>query len=217
VPSFDPVASFEITAVEATLCGRLLRIPALPASEWLAQLMRTSDALALMALLEDDPTDELFADGLATAADVRVSLEGMLEVAAGCKPWTAFCLAAVAREHWQYIGGELVRSGVRLAEISLGAALVAVYTTVSARLDEKALASFNRALESPMPAQDSVRSRIPRDALRLPAIAEQYARVRPKTVPRRPQDPQDVSSGQPTPLPSPPADSAAPSVDGQLL
>lgn len=204
MPSFDPIASFEITAVEANIAGRLLRIPPLPASEWLPFLMQTSDAMRLLELLEADPTDELFDAGLASADDVRSSLEGMLAVAAGCPAWAAYCLGATLREHWGVLGSKLL-GRVPFDSSPLGAVLVSVYGLIVDRLDEKTLSQFNLWLDTPMLPNRQSRQR-PKFGP-VPANAEQYVRTRPKTQPRRPQDRLADQNAQPTSTPQGPADS----------
>lgn len=207
MPSFDPVASFEVTAVEANLAGRLLRIPPLPASGWLPLLMTTSDAMALLELLEVDPTDELFDEGAATADDLRESLEGMLAVAAGCSAWAAYCLAATMREHWGVLGAKIL-GRLALDAAPLGAALVAVYGLAVEVLDEKTLGQFNLWLDTPIRPGQVSRQR-PKSGP-VPANALPFVQTRPKTRPRRPQDRLNDQTAQPTTTPQPQAENGPP-------
>ena len=45
-PSFEPAASLRVWAVEVTVGGRVLRVPPLPAADWLPVVIR-SDPMAV--------------------------------------------------------------------------------------------------------------------------------------------------------------------------
>lgn len=210
MPTFDPAASLRIWAVEVDLAGFTLRIPPLPASDWLPILMRL-EVLGLMELIEDVDLDEPLMDGTLKADQVVKALEELTEAATGRTQWCTMMLALSAREHWHVVGADLARAGVRFDQISIGAALDAIYGSLCRSMDEKGIAKFNRALEHP--PVDTVQPREirpPRGAKPLPASAEQYVRVRPKTVLRRPQDRQPAPSATPIGPPVPPAHSDPP-------
>lgn len=210
MPRFDPVASLRVWAVETDVAGRVLRIPPLPAADWLPPLM-TSSPLALLELADDIDVGGLLLDKELTAVELTDALNMLIESATGRTPWAAILLASFAREHWHVIGGELARAGVNFESISIGAALDAIYTTLCRLMDDKGIAKLNRALDHP--PVDTIKPqaiRPPRGAKPLPASAEQYVRVRPKTVLHRPQDRQAAQSAQPTAPHAPHADSDPP-------
>lgn len=195
-PQFDAAASLRLWAVEATVGGQLLRVPPLPASDWLPVLM-AGDVMAVVGLLEDFDLAGALTDELFTVVELRDALVEVVEAVCGRSVVATFAIAGIAGDRWDVIGADLSRVGVRFDEISIGAALDAIYGSVCRALDEKGLAEFNRILQSPS-GEVARPVRQPRGAKPLPASAEQYVRVRPKTVPHRPQDRPDVSSGQPT-------------------
>lgn len=202
MPRFDPVASLGIWAVEVDLAGHLLRIPPLPAGDWLPYLMRL-DLTGLLDLAEGVDVEEMLLDGEVTDEQLQEALTLLLEAAAGRSMWCALALANIAAENWHVVGGALARRGVRLEVLPLGAALDAIYGTLAANMDAKGLAAFHLILD-----RDVTRPTAPRRrAAPVPASAEQYVRERPRTVQRRPQDRLAAQTEQPTRPPEPPAGS----------
>jgi hypothetical protein len=224
VPRFDPAASLRVWAIEVTVGGCLLRVPPLPAADWLPSVM-TTNPMAVLELVEDFDLAEVLLDGDLTVDQLREALIEVVEAASGRPAVAAFAIAGIAAQRWDVIGADLARVGLRFTEISLGAALDAIYGSVSRHMDEKALAEFNRLLDAQTKPVESSPRRAPRGAKPLPATAEQYVRERPKTVLRRPQDRQAAQSAPPTgqlQQPSgsdPPARSAPipPGADGRNL
>lgn len=189
-PRFDAAASLRIWAVEVTVGGRLLRVPALPAADWLPVVM-TANPLAVVELLEDfDLAEALVDDGL-TVDELRDALTEIVEAAGGRSSTAVFVIAGAASERWDVVGADLARAGVRFGEIPLGAALDAIYGSLIRHMDEKGVAEFNRLLLAP--ADLSHPGRMP-----SPASGGQSVRERPKTqlLPR--PDPQGGQSGQPS-------------------
>lgn len=205
MPHFDPAASLRIWAVEVTVGGRLLRVPPLPAADWLPPVM-TTNPLAVLELVEDFDLAEVLLDGAVSVDELREGLVEIVEAAAGRTAMAAFAIAGAAAARWDVIGADLARVGLRFTEISIGAALDAIYGSLCRHMEEKALVEFNRMLDTPTVAESAPRQP-PRGAKPLPAIAEQYVRVRPKTVLRRPQDHPAGPSGPPSEPPPIPAGS----------
>lgn len=212
-PRFDPAASLRIWAVEVTVGGRLLRVPPLPAADWLPAVM-TTNPMSITELLEEfDLAEVLLEDGV-TVETLREALVEVIEAAAGRSAVATFAIAAAAADRWDVIGADVARAGVRFGEISLGAALDALYGSIARHMDEKGLAEFTRILESP--SLDSrpapARRRPPRGAKPLPANAAQYVRERPKTQLLPPPDRRSDRTSPPTQPPPPRADSAPPAM-----
>ena len=203
MPKFDPIASLGIWAVEVELAGRILRIPPLPAGEWLPYLLRL-DLMGLRRLTEDIGLRRMLLDGTVTYAELEEALTLLLEAAAGRSMWCTLALASVAADHWHVVGGTLARRGVRLETLPLGAALDAIYGTLTANMDEKSLAQFHAVLDRSGPEATAP----PRRTAPVPASAERYVRERPRTVQRKPQDRPGAPSASPTPPPELPVDSA---------
>lgn len=213
-PQFDAVASLRVWAVDAVLGGRVLRVPALPASDWLPVLM-TGDLMSVVGLLEDFDLAGGLTDDLFTVAELRDVLVEIVEAACGRPVAAALGIAGAAGQRWDVIGADLARVGVRFDQISIGAGLDAIYGSVCRALDEKGLAEFNRVIQLPL-GEGPRPVRQPRGAKPLPASALPYVQTRPKTRPRKPEDRQGDANAQPTPLPETPADSGPLSMNGPL-
>jgi hypothetical protein len=206
VPTFDPVASLRMWAVEVEVGGITLRIPPLPASDWLPFLM-SADILGTLDLAEDVDIEGMLIDGVVSIDVLREALERLVESAAGRSSWVAMVIAHTASAHWHVVGADLARAGMRFIEIPLGAALDAMYGSLIRAMDEKGIKQFNDSLDrgpvtSAGPAVPRALAERP-----LPASAAQYVRVRPRTRLRRPQGRQPGPPASPMPTPPPLADS----------
>lgn len=204
-PSFDASASVRIWAVEATLGGRQLRVPPLPASEWLP-LFFEGKVLGIRELLEDFDLREALREEAFTFAEFKEKMEFMAEVAAG-RPWlSAYAIAGAAANRWDVIGSDLARAGVRFDQIPLGGALDAMYASLLRHMDEAAQQQFIRLVKDGAPPKP--KSRAPKNAKPLPSTSLQYVQTRPKTQLRRPQDRPDAPTEPPRPPLRPRAGSA---------
>jgi hypothetical protein len=196
-PTFDPAASLRIWAVETTVGGWLLRIPPLPAADWLPALM-SGNTLRLRDLLEDFDLAEAILEEAFTIAELTEGLQFLAESAAGRTIKTAVAIASVAANRWDVIGADAARAGVRFDQIPIAAALDFLYGSVMRHMDEKGQTNFNLILAEVV----EPRKGIARNVEPLPASVSQSLMTRPKTVLRRPPDHQDAPSGQPTPQPA---------------
>lgn len=210
--TFDAIASLRRWAVEVDLGGRTVRIPPLSAADWLGVLMKV-DVLAVFDLAEDSiDVEDMLIDGVITIEDAKAAAFQLVECAAGRAPWVAFTLAHLAAGNWSTIGADLGRMSVRFESIPVGAALDAIYGSLCRAMDEKGLKQLELILANP-PEEfggKPARRAVARPVRQLPAIAEQYVRVRPKTQLRRPQDRPAAPTARPTPPPEPPGDSGQP-------
>lgn len=202
-PTFDAAASLRVWAVETTLAGRLLRIPPLPAADWLPALM-AGNTLRLRELLEDCDLSTALMDEDFTLAELDTALQFLAESAAGRSIKTTVIIASSAAARWDVIGADLARAGMRFDEISLGAALDAIYGSLLRHMDESGQKEFNRLLMDVVESRPA--RRLAQRAEPLPASVLRSLEKRPKTVLRRPPDHQGVQNAQPTPLPERPAD-----------
>lgn len=195
-PSFDPSASLRIWAVEAVVGGRLLRIPPLSAAHWLPPVM-TGNLFAIRELMPGLHLADLLEEG-AKLDEVTEAFTQLLEAASGRSQHATFLLACSAHERWDVVGPDLIRAGVRFTDISLGAALDAIYGTLLRSMDEKTQPGFIQSLLEPV---EPTPIQPPRGAKPLPASALQYVQKRPKTVLRRPPDHEGVQNVLPTTRP----------------
>jgi hypothetical protein len=210
----DPVASMRVWAVDVDIGGELMRIPPTPAADWMPSLME-GDILGILDLTDGIDFEQALIDGTVTIKDVISGVVKLLESAAGRSAWSTFALAALAKRQWSRVGADLARYSVKLNQISLSAALDAIYGALVKGMDEKGLARLDAALSRPPAEFQRALGLEPvgvlsssRMSAHVPASAEQYVRVRPKTVIRKPQDRLPVPIEQPNEQPSVPVDNA---------
>lgn len=148
----DPVASFQAWPLTVSVVGRSFTIPALPASVWLDVLMDESAALAdifpgLAGPEAQQAVVDAIVDELYTVEDERTLCLSILDTAAGRPWWVATRLINVAKQSWDYIGGEITIRGVRADELSLSAWLDAVFHIILRSMDQKEHTRFLLQLE----------------------------------------------------------------------
>lgn len=213
----DPLASMRCWAIGIELGGREFEIPALPAVDWWPVLASGDLGLILDFIVStpDDPgnVDELLLSGALTAEELGQALTDTIEEAAGRSLHAAIVLATVANAQWAAIGGELAQTGFRWDEQPLGAALDAIYATITARLEKDDLAKFLALLENEglTKGKPSARQRArveaefesmagPRPTTGVVATSERSGSERPRTRPR----PQPRRQGGRSAAPRPP-------------
>lgn len=173
----DPTASMQIWAVDLELGGRVFEIPALPAADWLPVLMSGRTVTVLDMVNDPDGVDDVIATGQAGPEEIRDGVNAVIEQMAGRDLHAATVIAQAAALRWEIIGGDLARRGVRLDQISLGAALDALYATIAQGLKPEALERFRAALEP------STQSRRPPRANRRAAESQFEDMAGPKPAP----------------------------------
>lgn len=136
-----------IWAVEFELGGRTFEVPALPAADWLLMLMN-GDLLDVLDMGDLSAVDEMILGGEVTPEEVGKALTSVIEQATGRSFHASLILAQVAKMQWPVIGGELARRGMRLDQVSIGAALDAIYVTILDRLKPEAAEKFQALLDS---------------------------------------------------------------------
>jgi len=205
---FDPIASMRIWAVEVDLGPHVARIPPTCAADWLPTLMRL-DVMGVLDLVEGLDVEDALIDGEITTAQARDAAVKLLESASGRTAWTTMALVSLAHRYWGSVGADLMRVSVKFDQISLSAALDAIYGSLCKGMDEKGIRRLNVTLErAPLEfilaigGQPPVVRESSRPVKPLPSSAAPYVSTRPKTVQRKPQDRQPSPSALPMPLPS---------------
>lgn len=216
MPAFELEASLRIWAVDAVIAGVAVRVPPLPAADWLP-VLASGDVTGVLRLAGVNLRRQLIAGEL-TTSELIGALNAVIEQAAGRSSWAAMMLAGSAAAHWHVVGADLARVGVRFDVIPIGAALDAIYGSLCRAMDEKGIARLNASLDRPQGAQAEKGQQVPAHLIKqaelLPATAEQYVRVRPKTRLRRPEPLPDGQTAQPTPRRRPRAGSGRPAATG---
>ena len=143
----DPAASLRIWAIEFELGGRTFEVPALPAADWLSMLMN-GDPLDILDMGDLSAVDEMILGGEVTSEEVGEALTMVIEQATGRSFHASLILAQVAKMQWPVIGGDLARRGMRFDQVSIGAALDAIYVTIMGLLKPEAAEKFQALLDS---------------------------------------------------------------------
>lgn len=144
----DPAASLRIWAIEFELGGRTFEVPALPAADWLLMLMNGDPPLGVLDMGDLSAVDEMILGEEVTFEEVNKALTLVIEQATGRSFHASLMLAQVAKMQWPIIGGDLVRRGMRFDQVSIGAALDAIYVTILERLKPEAAEKFQALLDS---------------------------------------------------------------------
>lgn len=150
----DPLASLRAWSCDVTLGGRdyVLR-PAL-ALEWLPILMTNPMDIAAiipgMLTFEDaSDLDASLIEGAVELSEVEAVCQEVITMAAGRDWWWACNLLASVAGVWMTIHGALVRHGVDMARLPLGAVLDAMYEECVSRMDKTHRQDFDRQLNIP--------------------------------------------------------------------
>lgn len=156
----DALAALKIWALDVELGGETFTVPALPASDWFIAVLRDDVALPLIpGLMEGDAEDRISDQLLDGDIDIDLIVtrsRELLTEAAGRPWWEADRLIRSSGASWHIIGGELTRLGVKLEEVSLAAALNAIYVICTRTMDEKERNKFDIDLRLPPIGVDGV-------------------------------------------------------------
>lgn len=171
---FEAAASWWVAPVEVTIGGRIYRIPALPAVDWMTVLSGQHTWLDIVPGLLDDAGDELdddLEDGAVTHEHLVTAAKDAVEVASGVRWWTAVRLVHAAG----HVGGDLALAGIDLTAVPFGAALQAVYRIYTRHASEAQMARVDNELTR---LPEGVSAREAFDEERAADAFEQMARVR---------------------------------------
>lgn len=120
---FDPAAVLTPFPIDVDVGRHTVTIPALPASAWLAALIRGNDHDIVPGLIEGDDLDDEIAEGIIDGDELGAAARAALAVAAGTTWWAATRLASAATS--STIHAEVLLAGLNPAAVSLGAYLAA--------------------------------------------------------------------------------------------
>lgn len=194
MPQFEAVASLSIFPVEVEIGGHVVRVPALPAADWLPVLM-TGDAARVLDLVDDFSLYDAMKDG-ATTEEFVEEITILVESACGRALVTAFTIANFAQDRWDLVGPDLARIGIRFDQVSIAYALDAIYSTITRVLPEKELSSFVMQVDRAEKGDEvGAAPGIPvpqklLDSEPLPASATPFVQTRPRTRPLWKRPPQ---------------------------
>lgn len=145
--------------VEISIGSCLLRIPAMPASEWVALLSSGEDILEeiLGAVEDEDAVDDLIDAMLSGQVDAedfaRVAMETVTLVS-GRPWWVTLGMIQVAVGAWDVIGGYVSLHNLRADQLSLQAWCDGLLATLMLHIPEDKRNSFLTRLKVPPPGWD---------------------------------------------------------------
>ena len=144
----NPVATLRCWAVYVDLGEHTLRIPPLPASDWLVAVVVRGWAGVVPGLAEvPGAVADLIADGSITERACDQAGREALAAAAGCPWWTAQRLAHACAG--SAIGAELTLRGVDPTALPLGAYLAAGWHAASRGSDPSKLMTLEAQFSDP--------------------------------------------------------------------
>lgn len=149
----DALAALKIWTLDVDLAGETFTVPPRPASDWFVAILDVETPLPIIPGLMDGDAEERITDmilsGQVGTDEIVTRCRELLTAAAGRPWWEADRLIRSSAESWQIIGGELTRLGVDLGEVSLAAALNAIYVVCVRTMDEKERNKFDIDLRMP--------------------------------------------------------------------
>lgn len=152
----DPLSSLKPWELEVELAGQDYVIPAVMADVWLPILM--AEPLDLVEILPgmlseqaQEELEEALLDGRITAEEISDTALEVVSLAAGRPWWWVLRLLNSASGAWLTIWGNLLAQGVNPQNLTLGAALDAIYATMLPRgqVKEEVRRQFDRELSTP--------------------------------------------------------------------
>lgn len=149
--NLDPIWSLQPWPVTVTIGGQDIEIPALPAVEWLAYLMRPEpdvDGLILDLLPE---VDELLFQERTNVEDVYEMILELIATVCARTWWVALRQISIARESWHILGPQMLEV-VDASQVSIAAWLDVLLLKTLSSMDPKDTTMFSSRLEAPPPS-----------------------------------------------------------------
>ena len=148
----DALAALGVWPIEVELAGRTWTIPATPAAGWFIAILREDPLPIVPGMLDEDAQldiVEMLAFGLVDADDIAQASRDALEVASGWRWWAADRMIRSAGAEWKQVNGQLIRRGIDLQTLPLGAVLNALYAMAVEGRDEQKRTQFDFDLNRP--------------------------------------------------------------------
>jgi hypothetical protein len=148
----DALAALGTWPIEVELGGRTWTIPATPAAGWFIAILREDPLPIIPGMLgEEEQLDivEALAFGLIDVDDITQASRDALEVASGWRWWAADRMIRSAGAEWKIVSGQLIRRGIDLEKLPLGAVLNALYAMSVEGLEGNKRTQFDFDLNRP--------------------------------------------------------------------
>ena len=151
----DPVWSLKPWPAVVTIAHQDFEIPAMPAADWLAVLMKPELSLDefLFELIPD--SEDLLLATQASLDDLYTACLDLISLVSARHWWVTMRLISVARESWDILGAELALRNANAAQLSLSAWLDVLLLVTLRQMDPKDVTMFTMRLEA-VPEEESV-------------------------------------------------------------
>jgi len=150
--AIDALAALKVWGVEIELGGKTYHIPPVPAAGWFVAILRGEPMPIVPGMVLDEEQADLIEDmalGLVDLDDVVDAEREALEIASGWRWWAADRMIRSAAHEWKIVSGQLIRRGVDLSTLPLGAVLNALYAMATETLDQQKRIAFELELNRP--------------------------------------------------------------------
>jgi hypothetical protein len=148
----DPLAALKVWAIEVDLGGKTYRIEPTPAAGWFVAILR-EDALPIVPgmMSVDDQVEiiDRLAFGEFGIEELTTAARDALETASGWRWWMADRMIRSAGQDWKVVSGQLIKRGIDLSTLPLGAVLNALYAMAVETLDTSKRSQFDFDLGRP--------------------------------------------------------------------
>jgi len=139
--------------VDLELAGKTYTFPAVPAVQWLAQLMQDDlDPDQIILELCQDGYELLLDEDLG-AEDLYHALLDVIGQVSGRKWWIALRLIGVVKANWNVLGAEMFYRHIDPTVLSLSAWLDVMLVLTIRAMDAKDVSMFTSRLELPPPGE----------------------------------------------------------------
>lgn len=146
----DPVWSLRPWPLVVYLGGEEYEVPALPAADWLAYLMREEPDFDGMILDFFPESEDKLMDGTLDVDDLYETCFDVLETVGGRMWWVTLRLVNLARESWHILGPQMLEA-IDFEHVSIAAWLDVLLVKIVHSMDPKDTAMFAARLEAPPP------------------------------------------------------------------
>jgi hypothetical protein len=152
----DPIQSLCPHSVIIPVGMYEVEIPAMPAADWLSELMvpdLTLDNIFPGFLSEEDTdlVEEMIISGDLDIEEYEQIILSVIETASARDWWVTFRLIEMARTNWDVLGAELTLRGVDAGQVSLSSWLDVILILALRNTDPKDATMFTMRLEAPPP------------------------------------------------------------------
>ena len=151
----DPIWSLKPWPAVVTIDHQNFEIPAMPAADWLAVLMKPELSLDEFLFELVPGIEDLILTTQASLDELYTVCLDLITLISARHWWVTMRLIGVARESWDVLGGEMALRHVDATQLSLSAWLDVLLLVTLRQMDPKDVTMFTMRLEA-IPEDESV-------------------------------------------------------------